>query len=113
MPISDNGAEDSETQITTENCLMGQEHAELIAAKALGWLASNSDLMPVFLGSTGLNASNLRSQADDPAFLLSVLDFLTMNDAWVIAFCDAENIPYEAPMQARQALPGGTEVHWT
>jgi hypothetical protein len=36
-----------------------------------------------------------------------VLDFLLMDDAWVVAFCDAAGLPYEAPMRARAALPGG------
>ena len=60
---------------------MQQEAAELIAVKALGWLAGNDDLMPVFLGATGSSADDLRAQANDPAFLISVLDFLTMDDA--------------------------------
>ena len=92
---------------------MRQEQAEMIAIKALAWLAANDELMPVFLGSTGSNAEDLRAQADDPAFLVSVLEFLAMDDAWIVGFCDAESLPYEAPMQARQALPGGAEVHWT
>ncbi|MEP3033681.1 MAG: DUF3572 family protein, partial [Pseudoruegeria sp.] len=45
--------------------------------------------------------------------LASTLDFILMDDAWVIAFCDAENVPYETPMLARQALPGAEQVHWT
>jgi hypothetical protein len=36
-----------------------------------------------------------------------------MDDAWVVAFCDAAGLPYEAPMRARAALPGGGQVHWT
>jgi hypothetical protein len=31
----------------------------------------------------------------------------------VIAFCDAERLPYEAPLLARRALPGGAEMSWT
>jgi len=89
------------------------ERAEMIALQALGWLAGNDDLMPVFLGATGASAQDLRAQAGDPAFLGSVLDFLMMDDAWVIAFCDASALAYEAPMQARQLLPGGAQVHWT
>ena len=92
---------------------MTQDRAEMIAAKALGWLADNGELVSAFLGATGSNAEDLRAQADEPAFLISILDFLAMNDAWIVAFCDAEDLPYEAPMQARNALPGGTEVHWT
>ena len=92
---------------------MQQDAAEIIAVKALGWLAGNDDLMPVFLGATGSSADDLRAQASDPAFLISVLDFLAMDDAWIIAFCDENSLPYEVPMQARQALPGGAQVHWT
>ena len=92
---------------------MQQEAAELIAVKALGWLAGNDDLMPVFLGATGSSADDLRQQSSDPAFLISVLDFLAMDDAWIMAFCDENSLAYEVPMQARQALPGGAQVHWT
>ena len=81
--------------------------AETLALKALGWLAASDELMPVFLGSTGASLDDLRSRAGDTAFLGSVLDFLVMDDAWVVAFCDAEGIPYDRLMQARAALPGG------
>jgi uncharacterized protein DUF3572 len=90
-----------------------QDFAETVALKALAWLAGNDELMPVFLGATGSSAEDLRAQAGDPAFLVSVLDFLAMDDAWVIAFCDAEGLGYDMPMRARQALPGGGQVHWT
>jgi hypothetical protein len=36
-----------------------------------------------------------------------------MDDAWVVAFCDNEGIPYDRLMQARATLPGGQQVHWT
>jgi len=89
------------------------EAAETLALKALAWLVTNDDLLPVFLGSTGASEGDLRAQASDPAFLGSVLDFLMMDDAWIIAFCDAHDIAYEHPMFARAALPGGEQVNWT
>lgn len=92
---------------------MQQDRAEMIALQALGWLAGNDDLLPVFLGATGASTDDLRLQAGDPAFLASILDFLMMDDAWVISFCDFAGMPYALPMQARQALPGGAQVHWT
>ena len=42
-----------------------------------------------------------------------MLDFLLMNDAWVRQFCAAQDLPPDMPFRARQALPGGGEVHWT
>lgn len=90
-----------------------QEHAETVALQALGWLAGNEDLFPVFLGATGASVDDLAKAAGQAGFLGSVLDFLLMDDAWVMAFCEAENLPYETPMRARMALPGGEQIHWT
>ncbi len=90
-----------------------QEAAETLALTALGWLAANDDLLPVFMGATGVNEADLRAQAADPVFLGAVLDFLMMDDAWVIRFCDETGNAYTAPGQARAALPGGAQMHWT
>lgn len=87
--------------------------AEILALQALTWLVGNEDLLPVFLGASGVSESDLRDRASDPDFLSSVLDFLMMDDAWVIGFCDAQGLAYEAPMQARMSLPGGAQVSWT
>lgn len=92
---------------------MQRESAEALAIQVVAWLVGNDELLPVFLGASGASADDLRARLQDPAFLLSVLDFLLMDDAWVVAFCDAGGHPYEAPRQARQALPGGAEVNWT
>ncbi|MDO9637842.1 MAG: DUF3572 domain-containing protein [Pseudotabrizicola sp.] len=90
-----------------------RESAETLAIQALAWLVANEDLLPVFMGSTGLSADDLRSRATEPEFLGSVLDFLLMDDAWIVAFCDATGLRYDAPMLARAALPGGEALHWT
>ncbi len=90
-----------------------RDTAETLALQALGWLASNDDLLPAFLGSTGATEDDVRARATDPVFLGAVFDFLMMDDAWVISFCDAHALPYERIMQARAALPGGEQVHWT
>lgn len=90
-----------------------QEAAETLALQVLGWLAAKPDLLDVFMGATGAGRDDLRDRAQDPDFLVSVLDFLMMDDAWVMEFCTAHNHPNEAPMQARAALPGGAEVNWT
>ena len=49
----------------------------------------------------------LKAKADE------VLEFLTMDDAWVMAFCNVHDLSYELPLRARWALPGGSHVHWT
>lgn len=93
--------------------MMSLESALTNALRALGWLVGNDELMPVFLGATGASVDELRSRAEEPEFLLSVLDFLLMNDAWVVSFCDMEGLGYDVPHQARQVLAGPSEAHWT
>lgn len=90
-----------------------RDTAETLALQALGWLAASEDLLPVFLGSTGLSEVDLGTRADDPDLLAAVLDFLLMDDAWVTAFCDDHGLAYQRLVEARAALPGGEQVHWT
>lgn len=92
---------------------MQRESAETLALQVVAWLAGHDELMPVFLGASGAGMDDLRERLNDPAFLLSVLDFLLMDEAWVIEFCDANKHPYDAPLRARQALPGGADMNWT
>lgn len=93
--------------------MAGHQSAETVALQALAWIAGNEDLLPLFLNATGASADDLRRGATRPEFLGSVLDFLLMDDAWIVAFCDAVGLNYQVPMQARAGLPGGEAVHWT
>ncbi len=92
---------------------LSQESAEIVGLKALSWMVSNEELLPVFLGATGASEADMRSGLSDPAFLGALLDFIMMDDQWVKAFCDAAELSYDQPMFARMALPGGDQVHWT
>lgn len=85
----------------------------MLAIQALGWMAADDEIFPVFLTATGASLSELRARASDPEFLAAVLDFLLQDDRWVVAFCDARGHPYTAPQAARAALPGGAEMNWT
>lgn len=92
---------------------MQPEVAQVLAIQALGWIAGNDELFPLFLSATGAGMVELRARAADPEFLAAVLDFLLQDDRWVVAFCDAEGHPYTAPQSARAALPGGAVMNWT
>ncbi len=92
---------------------MSPETAQTIALQALGWLVGNEELCPTFMGATGTSVDDLRDRAAEPDFQASVLEFLTMDDAWVMAFCDTAGLKYEEPLMARYALPGAEQVHWT
>ncbi len=90
-----------------------QQSAEILALEALSWLVGNDELLPVFLGSTGTSEADIRQNAKNTEFLASVLDFLLMDDAWIMAFCEASDYAPDYPMRARAALPGGAQVNWT
>lgn len=92
---------------------MTSEHAEIIALQALSWLVGNDDLAPIFMGATGATVDDLRNGAGNPVTLASVLEFLLMDDAWIVGFCDFAELPYDSVYQARNALPGAGQVHWT
>jgi Protein of unknown function (DUF3572) len=92
---------------------VNQEAAQVLALQALGWIASEDEVFPAFMAASGAAIGDLRARAADPDFLAAVLDFLLMDDQWVVAFCDAQGHPYTAPQAARAALPGGAEMNWT
>ncbi len=92
---------------------LSQEAAETLGLRALTWLVGNEELLPVFMGSTGAGEAELREGVTDPGMQAAVLDFIMMDDAWVIEFCNLVQVPYEDLAQARAMLPGGEQVHWT
>ena len=64
---------------------MSRESAEVFALNALGWIVGQAeDVLPAFLGATGSSESDIRERAADPEFQLCVLDFLMMDDQWII-----------------------------
>ncbi|MGR3712446.1 MAG: DUF3572 domain-containing protein [Shimia sp.] len=92
---------------------LSPEAAETMALDALAWLVTNDELLPVFMGATGASVDDLRARAGEADFLGSVLEFLTMDDAWVVAFCDTKGLAYEQPMMAAHVLLGSARMHWT
>lgn len=92
---------------------MTRDEAETVGLQALAWLAANDDLFGTFLGASGASAADAMAAAGRPDFLGAVLDFVLMEDAWVVAFCTEAGLPYTRPALARAALPGGQAFHWT
>lgn len=119
MPFAASGGAASLAAVWLRNlCRFGgrqvtQAEAEKIALLALGWIAGQDEVFQTFLGSTGSDLTRVRDGAEDPEFQAAVLDFLLMDDAWVIACAADQNFPPETLMRARAALPGGAIPHWT
>ena len=92
---------------------LSQEAAETIGLKCLAWLIAEEDLLPVFMGASGVSSDDLREGAGNPEFIGAVLDFVLMDDAWVESFCTANGLANDIPMRARAVLPGGAQMNWT
>jgi Protein of unknown function (DUF3572) len=92
---------------------MEQESAQTVALQALAWLAGDEDLFLTFLAATGADAADIRMRATQVEFQVAILDFLLMNDAHVIGFCDSAGIAYTIPMTALVSLQGGEAMNWT
>ena len=92
---------------------MTSQEAEIYAIKVTNWLISNQDLLDVFMSSTGVNEATIKSDFHDGVFLAAVLDFLLLDDNWVIAACDAMQLEPDAMLTARLVLPVGERVNWT
>ncbi len=92
---------------------MDKKSSQIIALKALEWVIADDDLCGIFMGSSGLSPDDLRSGAGSGELLLAVMDFLAMDDAWVIGFATHAGLACEDLMAARQGLPGGENIHWT
>lgn len=90
-----------------------RDSAEVIALRALGWLVSDSEMIGAFLGATGLAQGDIGALTRDPVFLAGVIDFCLESDDRVLACTGALGLPPEALGQARRALPGGGDPHWT
>lgn len=87
--------------------------AEAFAISVLTWLAADDEYLMRFLSASGAGADDLRSRAGDPDFLGFVVDYLLGDEEALVAFCKAGGHPFEAVQQARMALPGGADPHWT
>ena len=92
---------------------MDTEEAEIIALKALTFLAADTELMDRFAALSGVAPNDIVERAGDGEMLAGVLDFLLSDEAVLTDFCAAHDIDPEHPARARQNLPGGDLPHWT
>ena len=92
---------------------MDREIAETRALEVLTWVLSKDDLIQVFMGATGASQNDLRSNTLSHEFLLSILDFVLMDDRWVISCSKFLNTDPSQIQLIRMSLDGGQEVNWT
>jgi hypothetical protein len=82
------------------------EQAEILAIKALTFLAHSPDDLDRFVTLSGIAPTDLRARAGDPEILAAVLDFILSDDSRVSGFCEEVAIDPRELHAARHALPG-------
>jgi hypothetical protein len=83
---------------------MSREASELLAAKALGFVAADPDRLGRFLAISGLDPATIRSAAESPAFLIGVLDYLNSDQELLAAFSIENQTHPTAATAASDAL---------
>lgn len=83
--------------------------AEAVALQALGFLASDPDLLPRFLALTGIEASGIRQAAAQPGFMAGVLAFFLAHEPSLLKLAEATGMKPEDFAEAARALPSGDD----
>lgn len=86
---------------------MTLDRAATLALNGLAFLVASGPPVDRFADLTGLAPASMRERADEPDFLVSVLDFLLSDEELVVRFCDAFEADVRAVHMARHVLAGG------
>ncbi len=87
------------------------QEAEPRALRALAFLASEPERLEPFLAATGLGPATLRSAAQEPGFLLGVIDHLCASDSLLLEFAGNLSLKPDMIAQAREILAGPPEAY--
>ena len=84
---------------------MQPEEAEVLALKALSFLAEGDKRLDRFLAASGMDIEGLRAGASDTAILGGILDYFLGNEGLLVAFCESTGLPPDSAAKARALLP--------
>ena len=85
---------------------MNPDQAATVALKGLAWLVNFDDELNRFLELSGLDRIDVRDRANEPEFLVSLLDFLLANEGLLVDFCQDTSIEARSVHTARHVLAG-------
>jgi len=83
-----------------------QAAAEQIAIAALAFLAADRERFARFLEETGFAVESIRRAAQDPGFLIGVLDHFASHEAILLAFAAEHEMDPADVLAARNLLAG-------
>lgn len=84
--------------------MLSESRARELAAEALGFIASDPEMVTALLEASGLQPGDLRRAAAKPEFGLFLLDFILQEDSRVLAFAADRALRPESVLQAREWL---------
>ncbi len=85
---------------------MTKNDGEVLALEILAWIAKDKDVMVRFSNFAGIAPIDLMAHAGEPEMLGGMLDFFLLDEALLCAFCEETGTNKQAPIMARQLLPG-------
>ncbi|QIG51311.1 DUF3572 domain-containing protein [Nordella sp. HKS 07] len=78
--------------------------AELIALKALGFLANEPERFSRFLALSGIELGDIRAAAQNPQFLAGLLNHLLQDESLLLTFTAEQELDPRLPALAAEAL---------
>jgi hypothetical protein len=88
---------------------ISRDEAEVIALKALGFLANDASRLSRFLALSGVDLNNLRAAAQSPEFLSGLLNHLLQDESLLLAFTAEQDFDPRLPALAAQALEAASQ----
>lgn len=86
---------------------MTHDLAATLGLNGLAFLVDCGPALDRFFDLTGVRPAELRARADEPDFLVSVLDFLLSDEELLTRFCSEFQADVRAVHMARHTLSGG------
>ncbi|MFD2173838.1 DUF3572 family protein [Rhodobacter lacus] len=87
--------------------------AQILAIRALGWMAGEAPVWEAFLAASGADAGQVRAEAAQPHMQRAALAHVMREDDWVRACAQALGVPPEELVLAAARLEGRSGAHWT
>ncbi len=86
------------------NVGVSHEEAEILAVRALGFLAQHRERMDGFIRMTGVAVDDLKDHVSDPGYLGAVLDYVLADERCLLEFIERIGVAPELPYAARRKL---------
>ena len=83
-----------------------KDGASALAIAALSFIAEDPERLGRFLAMSGIGPDSLRAAAREPGFLLGVLDYVTGDEALLLALSDSAGFDPVDIARARDVLAG-------